>query len=121
VGDKATDEKMFENKRAECFWRLRERIKRGWQLIWTLEERKDLLMIKYKRWLNGKIRIMPKDEMRKLYWKSPDVADALSLTFRDLDNKNLKEKRKRVIERYDPSTGERIVIDFNNLKPRYGR
>jgi hypothetical protein len=29
VGDKATDEKMFENKRAECFWRLRERIKRG--------------------------------------------------------------------------------------------
>lgn len=40
----------------------------------------ELLDIKYKSDI-GKIRIMSKDEMRKRGIDSPDVADALSLTF----------------------------------------
>jgi hypothetical protein len=38
-------------------------------------------MIRYRRELNGKIKIMSKQDMRKLFGKSPDRPDALSLTF----------------------------------------
>lgn len=81
VGTKANNPSLYENLRAELYWRLRERIKKWGVLIGNREQRSDLFMVKYKRWLNGKIKIMPKDEMRKKYWKSPDVADAAMLTF----------------------------------------
>lgn len=81
VGKKANNPWMFENIRAEIYRRLREWIKKWGVLIGNKEQRKDLFMIKYKRNLNGKIKIMPKDEMRKKYGKSPDVADAASLSF----------------------------------------
>lgn len=72
---------MYANKRAECFWLLRERILKWGILVGSVEERKDLLIVKFKRNTAGKIQIMPKDMMRKEYWRSPDTADALSLTF----------------------------------------
>ena len=42
---------------------------------------KQLLTIRYKRTGTGKIQIMSKDEMMRRGWESPDLADALSLTF----------------------------------------
>ena len=81
VGDKADDEERYSNKRSENFWRMREWIIKGGQLIGKLEGWKDLLTIYYKRNLRGKIQIMSKDEMSKKGWESPDVADGLSLTF----------------------------------------
>lgn len=81
VWDRANKKDMFANKRAECFWALRDWIMRGGILVGSVEEWKDLLMIKFKRNLAWKIQIMPKDLMRKLYGKSPDTADAFSLTF----------------------------------------
>lgn len=104
VGDVSTNV-IFANKRAECFWRMRERILKGWQLYWTIDERRDLLMIKYKRNLKGKIQIMSKDDMRKLYGKSPDVADALALTFWNDQVRTIKDKKKKR-SFYDPVTWE---------------
>jgi hypothetical protein len=46
----------------------------------------ELLKIKYRRGLDGRIQIMPKADMKKLMWKSPDWADALMLTFIDPDD-----------------------------------
>ena len=81
VGEKADDPERFTNKRSENYWRLREWIMKGGQLVkhpaW-----KQLLTIYYKRNLSGKIQIMSKDDMYKKHgWESPDVADALSLCF----------------------------------------
>ena len=42
-------------------------------------------MIRYRREVNGKIKIMSKQEMRKEFGKSPDNFDAFMLTFCDQD------------------------------------
>lgn len=71
----------FVNLRAEMYWRLKEWINRGGKLIKD-EDWKQLAKIRYKVVdSSGKIRIMSKEEMLKNGIDSPDVADALSLTF----------------------------------------
>ena len=74
--------KEFFNKRAEMFWRVREWIKSGGKLskdqAWY-----ELATIRYKTDSAGGIQIMSKIEMRKRKIASPDVADALALTFYD--------------------------------------
>lgn len=121
VGHKAQNPALFENIRAEIFWRVRERVKKGWKLIWSKESRKDLNMIEYKRGLNGKIKIMPKDEMRKKFGKSPDVADALAMSFFrtvfavDMVHK-AKPKRSNPITRSTPQQDNIIFKDPNPYK-----
>ena len=80
ASEKAYDEKQYDNKRAEMFFGMKEWLKQG-KLIkdnnWN-----ELLNIKYKvKDSSGRMAIMPKDEMRKYGIESPDVADALALTF----------------------------------------
>lgn len=110
VGEKAINSDMFENRRAEIFRSLREWVMKWGQLYGTIEDWKDLLMIKFKRNLRGKIQIMSKDEMRRMYWRSPDTADAFALTFvtKDLDQRrNSKEAREKKPRRIlDPITNE---------------
>jgi len=86
VWDKARDSKRFKNIRAEAYRTLREWCKKWWELVNNRAWEDELLKIKYKRGLDGRIQIMPKAEMKKRMWKSPDTADALMLTFIDPDN-----------------------------------
>jgi terminase B protein, putative len=67
----------------------------------------DLFMIKYKNTIDGRIKIMPKEEMRKLYGKSPDDADALALTFRRNKPTVRRKKSEEKSEFIDPYTGEK--------------
>jgi hypothetical protein len=84
VGDKADDPERFVNKRAEAYFRLRDWLRSGGELV--QDERWDqLLTIRYKRNMTGRIVIMSKQEMRKEGYGSPDHADALSLTFCQAD------------------------------------
>lgn len=85
VGAKPDDQDRFLNKRSENYWRLREWLLAGGQLVGRLEDWKQLLTIYYRRNLYGKIQIMTKDDMSKNGWESPDDADALSLTFTSKD------------------------------------
>ena len=81
VGDKPKDEERFYNLRAELYWSLREWILAGGQLVRN-ENWKELLNIRYKRTLTGKIQTMGKVEMKDRYgYESPNCADALSLSF----------------------------------------
>jgi hypothetical protein len=80
VGNSADDQEIFRNKRAEAYWRVREWLNKGARL-YEPDKWKQLLDIKYKRNISGKIQIMTKDEMRSMGIKSPDIADALMLTF----------------------------------------
>ncbi len=84
AGESAQDNINFFNKRAEMFWRLKE-----WFGIGELEGKdwQDLLDIKYKIQSDRKIKIKSKDEMLKDGIVSPDIADGLSLTFFDREDK----------------------------------
>lgn len=122
VGHKAQNPNIFENIRAEIFRRVRERLKKWWVLIGNKDQWKDLSMIEYKRGLNGKIKIMPKDEMRKKFGKSPDVADALAMSFFRtvfaVDDKIRREKKWRTnpITRTQPKPEATIFRDPNPYK-----
>lgn len=82
VGGPADDEARFVNKRAEAYWRMREWLMAGGELV-EHEGWKELLLIRFRRELNGKIKIMSKAEMRKAGIPSPNYADGLMLTFVD--------------------------------------
>lgn len=80
VGDKAEEHDRFLNKRAEAYWRMREWLAKGGVLIG--EGWDELLNIRFKTVeISGKLKIMGKEEMRKEGIKSPNIADALMLTF----------------------------------------
>jgi hypothetical protein len=104
LAEKAEAEEKFKNKRAENYWKLKEWLNRGGKLCkednWT-----ELLDIKYRTDSSGKLQVMPKDEMRKNGIESPDIADALMLTFdRPLFDKVIQEKYYKIAneEKFDP-------------------
>lgn len=80
AGESADNKEEFYNKRAEMFWRQKE-----WLETSLLEgnEWMDLLDVRYKIQSDKKVKIKSKQEMAKEGIESPDVADALSLTFYD--------------------------------------
>jgi len=80
--DNDEDKKMFLNLRAYAYWKQREWIKKGGELIrnkgWD-----ELLSIRHRKELSGKMKIMSKLDMKKQGYSSPDYADAFMLTFVD--------------------------------------
>ncbi len=107
TSDKPNDE-MYLNVRAESAFNLRDWIMKGGQFVqnkcWE-----EILAIKYKRNLAGKIQIMPKDEMRKLIGKSPDYFDALCTTFTH------REIAKRKVKQYKPRYDGYSLKKSNNV------
>lgn len=83
VDEDAEDKETFLNKRAEAYWRTKQWLHTGGEVV-DHEAWDDLKTIRYKRNMKGKIQIMPKIEMQKEGLKSPDVPDALMLTFCDI-------------------------------------
>ena len=96
VGDRAFDDKMFLNLRAEAYWKLKKFIREGGELSKD-EEWKELTYIRYRKELNGKMKVMGKVEMKKNLGKSPDAADALMLTF-IAPPRSLEKKRKQILK-----------------------
>ena len=80
VGEKAKDSDKFMNVRAEAYYRLKQWLRKGGELVnhagWD-----ELLHLFYRRELSGKMQIMGKRKMKKMGISSPDFADALMLTF----------------------------------------
>lgn len=64
VGDKPSDEEMFLNRRAEASWRVKQWFRKGGELVdhkgWD-----EILTIRYRKELSGKMKIMGKLEMKK--------------------------------------------------------
>ena len=80
VGERADDPERYMNIKSELYWRLREWLIAGGQLV-RHPDWKQLLTIKYKRTATGKIQIMSKEEMIKNGYQSPDCAEGLALSF----------------------------------------
>lgn len=79
-GEKAQESEKFVNVRAEAYWELRKWILGGG----ALERNEDwyqLCEIRYKEDSSSRLKIESKEEMRKRGGDSPDVADALMLSF----------------------------------------
>jgi hypothetical protein len=92
VGMSATDDDMkekFFNLRAQIFWSLRVLFKPdkdGQSQVSIPDDvvlKKELSEIRYKYSSERKIKIEPKEEMKKRLGHSPDKADALALAFFD--------------------------------------
>ena len=81
VGDEPYDRERYVNLRSEAYWKLREWLQRGGELVRS-KDWEQLRFIRYRRIeRNGYIQVMPKAEMPKMGYPSPDAADALMLTW----------------------------------------
>ena len=106
ASEKADDDTQFTNKRAECFWRLRLWIKGGGKLD-PHDDWWQLASIKTKPAIDGRLIVMSKEDMRKAGMHSPDVVDALAMTFSRKSVLNPKAKEERDLLRQFDSHKQR--------------
>lgn len=97
LSSQADDFEKYSNKRAEIYFRLREWIKAGGMLEHD-QGFYELSDIKYKLRSSGKFKIIDKDSLRRIGIPSPDVADALALTFADPEETETTLARQFVLE-----------------------
>ena len=76
---KAT-QKEYLNKRAQMYFNFAKSLAHM-ELVNDEELKKDLRMITYEYDNLGLLKISPKQELKKLFGKSPDTSDAVALTF----------------------------------------
>ena len=99
-GFSATDDKTYANKRAESYFKLSEAMKRGLSIPRNDELMEELLLVGYEFSENGKVKIIPKDQIKKDLGRSPDWSDSLALSyFTDM----LSAKSKDMIADVTPS------------------
>lgn len=76
----AQEPERFFNRRAEMYWRMADWIKKSGSLLQDQRLRKELGSIQYS-YRGNKLIIESKDQIKSRLGFSPDVADALALTF----------------------------------------
>lgn len=83
--DHEDERELYINLRAMGFYKMMLWARAGGEFMvpHTLEKKllEELLSIRFKRSMNGRIQIMDKVTMKKLGFRSPNMADALSMTF----------------------------------------
>lgn len=78
---KAQDNRRYENIRCEMYFKLKEWIAKGGSLPDENGLREELACMRYKYSRNGRLVLTPKDEIKEKLGRSPDLSDALALTF----------------------------------------
>jgi hypothetical protein len=104
---KADDPKRYTNKRAEMYDRFREWTEGDAVLPDDRDVIEEICILEYDHDVNGKLRLEKKADLKKRIGKSPDIADAMALTFarlvprRDMSRvRGMRpEKRSRAIMR----------------------
>jgi hypothetical protein len=81
VGSKPSNEAQFVNKRAEIWWRMREWFELGGAIPEDPELRLELVTPLYSYDAANRIKLEKKEDMKARREASPDIADALALTF----------------------------------------
>ena len=103
VAMKADEIDLYQNKRAEMYFRLRDFVRRGGKLVHDEELKEELLAIRYiYSKSNGKILIQPKDEIKELLGRSPDKSDSVALHFFSevsIESNNIMEMQKKMYRR----------------------
>ena len=78
---RADNEERFVNIRSEMYFRMSEWVKRGGVLQRDTQLKQQLSGIVYTYDNKGRIKLESKDQMKKRLGVSPDISDALALTF----------------------------------------
>lgn len=81
AGEKALDEDQFVNRRAEMYHGIKEWLTEGADIPRDEELATDLSSLKYGYDSKGRLKLESKDDAKKRGVRSPDMADALALTF----------------------------------------
>ncbi|MHA1541417.1 MAG: hypothetical protein ACTSQH_00400 [Candidatus Hodarchaeales archaeon] len=104
VGDikSVINKDLYSNKRAEAYMTFRRWVQSGGKLCGS-KEWNELSHVRFKRGLNGKIKIMSKEEAKRKGYKSPNTADAGSLTFITPDEDDILAKKKHKTRQFKPS------------------
>jgi hypothetical protein len=97
LSSQADDMDKYANKRAEIYFRLREWVKAGGMLEDNIGFY-ELGDIKYKLRSSGKLKIIDKDSLRRVGIPSPDIADAIALTFADPEETSFTQTTAHVME-----------------------
>lgn len=98
-GSRAADERKYGNKRSEMWGTMRDWIETG-DLPDNDDIRGDLTAPEYKFDTKNRIILESKEDMKKRGLKSPDIGDAIALTFamkvasRDLNKANIKRRSR---------------------------
>lgn len=79
--ESAVEEERFVNARTEMWWKVREWLEAGAALPDNEDWGRDLCAPQYK-FQGDKVRLEPKEDIKKRIGRSPDMGDALALTFR---------------------------------------
>ena len=80
-GAAAMDTERYANIRAEMYFKCRDWLEAGGVLTQNTELKTELSTVEYKFSASGRILLEPKDKVKERMGKSPDLADALALTF----------------------------------------
>jgi hypothetical protein len=93
-GQRADEPERYINKRAEMWGEMKDWLEAGAVKIEDSDEiHSDLIAPHYSFDSQGRLKLESKDEIKKRYLKSPDLGDALALTFAfKIPNKQFKEK-----------------------------
>jgi len=83
ASNRASDDEKYHNRRAEWYFRLKDILLDG-KLPDDDELVGELMAQRYKISPQGKLIVIPKDEIKKELGRSPDKADACSLTCHDI-------------------------------------
>lgn len=105
------EDSRFYNKRSEMWFRMAEWVKRGGCLYKSDRLKKELSAPQYS-FNNGKFLLEPKDNIKKRLGFSPDMADALCLTFA------LKEMPSMKLARNQYFSSGKAKIDYDPLGDR---
>lgn len=84
IGEPCPDEldrTLYVNIRAMIYYKMMLWVRAGGEFMESPRLHDQLLSIRFKRTSNGRIQIMDKVTSKKLGFPSPDMADALSMTF----------------------------------------
>ncbi len=100
-GEKAEDESVYLNKRAECCFRGREWLIRGGAVSGD-ELKREVLSFPYKNNLGGRKQIMDKPNLKKRLGRSPDRGDAFFLTFYNRDNTDVRQFSSNSNQPFNP-------------------
>lgn len=80
-GTKAINEERYANRRAEMWDKMREWLEDDVDLFYDLKLADDLCAVQKKYDYRGRLILEEKEEIKKRLGRSPDMADALALTF----------------------------------------
>ena len=84
--DDPNDQMLYINKRAEGYYKFMKWCRAGGEIEEHERLKDQLLSIRFRRTANGRIQIMDKVSSKKLGYPSPDMADAMSMTFLKQDS-----------------------------------